>query len=842
MADCKKLIEAFDQIAIGVNLSDLTSDDDFNKILASISSLGSQPDIESLPVLANAFKITLSALSSLKTISKIEVIEDILSFFCSSLKAALGCLDRDEDPVEYIKPYEEKLKSLISGNGGILPETFFDSHEIEIPGFVSSVNSLLNDAQDSLLVLGQSPEDKSKIDSIFRDFHTLKGEANLTGLVSIAALSSEAENFLSTMRTGAIKIDSEISTVLMKVINRLRGILTTLSTDPAKAAAVDVAVSVSELQGLLARKKETAALAFSSQPPVLDFSDGPDILLGFIAEANEHLVNAESAVLTLESSPDDKEAINSIFRSFHTIKGASRFLDLKDIQIYAHEAETMLDMVRKGTLPFEGHVVELSLSSIDGLRMLLGLLQEQMSNNGQIKGNYPDIGPQIAELREVSMLKKNQPIGDILIKQGAITDVELNQALKTKAASTKQIDDALSNQKTGASVGASIRIQLDKLDALMDLVGELVISESQVIQSPEMSGVKQQHFQRNLVELDNITRNLQQLVMGMRLVQMGPVFHKMERLVRDLSKAVGKDITIVINGEETEIDKNMAELVADPLMHMVRNALDHGIESKEERLSQGKPAIGRVELVAYHKGGFVVIEVRDDGRGLNRDKIFRKALERGLARLDEKLSDTQIYSLIFEPGFSTAEVVTEVSGRGVGMDVVKKNVDRLHGKINISSQEGKGTVFAIFFPITLAIVDGIVVQVGQERYVLPINSVIEFIQPKESDRVRVYGKEEIYKIYDKVYPLIHLDEVFDIAGGNENFEQQTICILESDHGRACIVVDELLGQQQVVIKSLGEKLMNIPGISGASILGDGRVGLILDASTLIELSIKQGAS
>ena len=835
MADWQKFIEQIDQIAIDINLSDLSSSEDFDKLLFAFSSLSTQPDILSSSILSHAFNSGCSALNSLKTSSEKNIKEGLLSFLCSSLKAILFCLDRGQDPAEYIKTFDERLKAILNPAGNREIKTFFDLHPTEIFGFVNSANGLLDDAQEHFLALEKSSQDKAMIDNVFRVFHTLKGEANLTGLMSIAALSNEAENFLSALRLGVIKMDFEISTVFLRVIDRLRELLNDVLSDPGKAAIGEVGDFISQLQAVLSKKKEAEELIFIAQAPLLDLSRGPEILIDFILEAKEQLAQAEKLVLVLESSPNDVEAINTIFRAFHTIKGAARFLDLKDIQVYAHEAETMLDMVRKGCLHFEGQIVELLLLSIDGLGQLLEHLQQQTTNGGKIKGEYPDIAPKIAVLREVCSVKKKQPIGEILIKQGVITKGELQEALKIQK-------EVTGDQKLGTSLGASIRIQLEKLDSLMDLVGELVISEAQVIQCPEMLTIKQERFQSNLVELDRITRNLQELVMGMRLVQIGPVFHKMERLIRDLSKGMGKEVGVVLTGEDTEIDKNMSEIIADPLMHMIRNSLDHGIESKEERLAKGKPLIGQLELSAYHKGGFVVIEIKDDGRGLDRNKIKRKAVELGIFKMDETLSDSQIFNLIFQPGFSTADNVTEVSGRGVGMDVVRRNIDRLHGKINIFSQEDKGTVFSVLFPITLAIVDGIVVQVGHERYVLPINSVVEFIQPKESDRSLVYGKEQMYKIYDKVYPLVHLKDLFNVVGSKEKFEDQTICLLESDFGRACVVVDELLGQQQVVIKSLGEKLTDIPGVRGAAILGDGRVGLILDASSLIELAVKQGAS
>jgi two-component system chemotaxis sensor kinase CheA len=313
----------------------------------------------------------------------------------------------------------------------------------------------------------------------------------------------------------------------------------------------------------------------------------------------------------------------------------------------------------------------------------------------------------------------------------------------------------------------------------------------------------------------------------------------MVRLVRDLSKKLGKEVTITLSGEETEIDKNMVELVADPLMHMVRNSLDHGIESRNERIAKGKPPGGKIELSAFHKGGYVVIEIKDDGGGLRRDKILKKAIESGIVQEGENLPDNRIFNLIFEPGFSTAEKVTDVSGRGVGMDVVKKNIDKLRGKVDIASEEGKGSVFSIYLPITLAIIEGIIVRTGVERYILPINSVVEFVRPNEADHNLVYDKGEMYKAYDKVYPLIYLNRVTKVAGENRKLEDGTICIVDSDYGRACVVVDEVLGQQQVVIKSLGEKLKHLEGVSGAAILSDGRVGLILDVNSLVALSVKQ---
>ncbi|NTV29802.1 MAG: chemotaxis protein CheA [Candidatus Omnitrophica bacterium] len=871
MADWKKVMEGVDGLAAELVLADLSCSDDFNRLFGKLASLRSDPDVKSQPALARALVSAATAASSLKASAPARAAE-ILSSLCGAVKAACESLDRGADPSEHIKFFEVEMKASLSGGKAVQPKTLGELQAREIPGFLAGAKGMLDEAEQGLLALEKSPQDKTGVDSLFRIFHTIKGEANLTGLAGIGALSHEAEDYLGVLRAGTIQADAEVATALLKAVDHLRGMLEAATAEPSKVTAESAAVFVRELQGARAAKTAAAekppepprppaalvAEAFVPTVPVLDLANGPDLFLEFVTEGFDHLTNSEKSVLTLETDPDDKEAINNIFRAFHTIKGAAGFLELRDIRTLAHEAETMLDMVRKGVLRFSGRVVELTLTSIDAMRKLLTLLQEQAANNGVLQSAYPDVGPDIVFLRDVITGRYREPVGEILIKQGAITDKELEQALKiqkeaapdarvgdilvaTNAASAKQVQGALETQKAGAPVESSIKIQLEKLDTLIDMVGELVISETQVVQSPEVLSINGQRFHRNISELDRITRSLQQVVMGMRLVPVGPVFQKMVRLVRDLSKKLGKEVALTLSGEDTEIDKNMVELVADPLMHMVRNSLDHGIEPKEVRLAAGKPAAGKVELSAYHKGGYVVIEIRDDGGGLRKDRILSKAIERGLVKQGENLPDSRIFNLIFEPGFSTAEQVTDVSGRGVGMDVVKRNIEKLRGKIDISSEAGKGSVFAIYLPITLAIIEGIVVRTGQERYILPINSVVEFVHPQEEARSTVYGKGEMYKVYDKVYPLIYLGRVFGVCGAEANFEGQTICIVESDYGQACVVVDELLGQQQVVIKSLGERLKQVQGLSGAAILGDGRVGLILDVNSLVALAVRRGA-
>ncbi len=356
----------------------------------------------------------------------------------------------------------------------------------------------------------------------------------------------------------------------------------------------------------------------------------------------------------------------------------------------------------------------------------------------------------------------------------------------------------------------------------------MVIAESMVRHDPELAGVHSPRFQRNIQQLTRITAELQKTAMAMRLVPIGPLFRRMERLVRDLSRQFGKPVAMETQGDEIEFDRSIVEELADPLMHMVRNSLDHGIESPEERQRNGKPAVARVLLKAQHQAGLVVIEIADDGRGLDRERIAAKAVEKGLIQTAEGLSDNEVYNLIFEPGFSTAAEVTNVSGRGVGMDVVRKHIEKLRGRIEIRSTPGQGASFFLKLPLTLAIIEGLVVGVGRERYILPLFNVREMIRPGEDTVWTVQHKGEMALVRGDLLPVTRLYRKFGVKPRSEDPRESVLVIADVEGERFCLMVDELIGKQEVVIKSLGETLKDIPGIAGGAILGDGRVGLILD--------------
>jgi two-component system chemotaxis sensor kinase CheA len=378
----------------------------------------------------------------------------------------------------------------------------------------------------------------------------------------------------------------------------------------------------------------------------------------------------------------------------------------------------------------------------------------------------------------------------------------------------------------------SIKVDTNKLDYLVDMVGEMVIAQSLVRHDPDLAIGAKPRLGRNLSQLARITDEVQRTAMSMRMIPVGQLFQKTSRLVRDLSRKASKQVELELFGEETELDRNIVEDLADPLMHMVRNSVDHGIETPDERTRNGKPATARVTLRAGHQAGQIVIQVSDDGRGLNQAKILRKAVEKGLVSAGTQLTEAEIFNLIFHPGFSTAEKITDVSGRGVGMDVVRKHVQKLRGRIDVLSRLGEGTTFLLKLPLTLAIIDGLVVGVGEQRYIVPIFAVREMLKPPEDSISTLQGRQEMALVRGSLLPLVRLHQRFGVKPRFENPWDSLLIVSESGGRQFCLMVDELIGKQEVVIKSLGETMANIAGVAGGAILGDGRVGLILDLEGL----------
>lgn len=584
----------------------------------------------------------------------------------------------------------------------------------------------------------------------------------------------------------------------------------------------------------------------------------PELASMFIAEALDHLGTIEATILQLESSPGDTRLLDDVFRPFHTIKGNAGALGLSSIQELAHAVETLLDLARTGALTIGPDEADAVLKAVDILTSLVSDLTRRLAGEPA----RPLEAERQALLARVETLARREraadgrpaPAGSALepevgpdpgagwAQEGDRPPVpEAVPAGPAAGAGDPAAADVAAARRVEPAA-AAVKVDTRKLDNLVDMVGELVIVQSMVSADPAVLALSEERLSRNLAQLRRITSDLQRTAMALRMVPIRPTFQKMARLVRDLSRKAGKPVELVVSGEDTELDRKVVEDIADPLMHMIRNSLDHGIEPPERREALGKPRAGRLSLSACHQGGSIVIAVSDDGAGLNAEKILARAVAQGLLPPGETPDPADIYPLIFRPGFSTADQVTEISGRGVGMDVVRRNIEALRGRIEIHTEPGRGTTFSIKLPLTLAIVEGLLLRVGQQRFVLPTFSVRESLRPVAGQVHTVHGRARMIRVRDTLVPLVSLADLFGLDGAVADPCQATVVVIEDDERRVALQVDELLGKQEVVIKSLGGAFAHVRGVAGGAILGDGRVGLILDAGGLIALKNDQASA
>jgi two-component system chemotaxis sensor kinase CheA len=611
-----------------------------------------------------------------------------------------------------------------------------------------------------------------------------------------------------------------------------------------------------------------SAEAPPAQPQEGSGDSGTDIQLfnDFISEALEHLDSIELNIINLEQFPEDRECINAIFRPFHTIKGVSGFLNLKEINKFSHAMESLLDDARNGRLRVHRGIIDFILGAVDLSRKMILELKEQIQS-GPPRPSQWDYESYLQKInlireekssgdpapeKEVPEKIEPPPLGEILAQKGIVSPADIQDALRKQKETNQKLGEilirenkakplevveALRDQKRAAGQLPETTVKVDtrKLDGLVDMVGELVITQSLVQQNPVFSSVRDLKLTRDFSQLQRITTDLQRISMSLRMIPIRQTFQKMIRLVRDLTRKSNKQVDLIMSGEETEIDRNMVDTLYEPLVHMIRNSIDHGIESPEKRRESGKSESGMIYLRAFQRSGYIVIEIEDDGQGLNRPKILKKAQEKGLVPSEASLTDYQIDNMIFEPGFSTADRVTDISGRGVGMDVVKKAITGLKGMVEIFSVAGKGCRFVIRVPITLAIMDGIVIQIGEERYIIPTVFIKETIRPSRNDLTTVHNKGEVIKVRDSLLPLVRLPQLLGAIPRKKEPWEALVVVVENEGHRKALMVDDLIGKQEVVIKNLGEGLKKVKGVAGATIMGDGRVGLILDIHNLFDL-------
>lgn len=602
----------------------------------------------------------------------------------------------------------------------------------------------------------------------------------------------------------------------------------------------------------------------------------------FIEESQEHLEEIEQLLMALNINEPDLEELNCIFRAAHSIKGGSGIFGFDALISVTHVMENLFDKARQREFVFTSHVIDELLIAVDALRTLLGSYSEGAEPDWQLVNS-------ITERVETLLLDKepledegfgffdndvsskpdeqgygffNQPVVKAVEDEGfgffdnvpaakghdnnsvadapvetvkdeaeSAQNVMLEEKTRAAKAPAKTAPQVTAKAKSDNAESTSIRVDIDKIDNLVNLAGELVITQSMLnLIGAEVEGPMAERLQSALSELERNTRELQESIMSIRMLPLSFVFNRFPRVVRDLSSKLQKQVDLVIDGGQTEIDKGLIERLVDPLTHLVRNSLDHGIEKPAVRKERGKDETGKLTLRAEQKGGNIIISVIDDGGGLNRERILAKADEKGLD-LPENPTDQQVWNLIMAPGFSTAAEITDVSGRGVGMDVVKRNIESMGGRIEIESTAGVGSEFQIRLPLTLAILDGMSVAVVDQLFIIPLVNIIESVQPHR-DQLKFISNQQMLELRDAYWPIVRLHEVMHVDGAKQAVDKAILVLIETSKTRFALMVDDLIGQQQVVIKSLEHHYKRVPGVAGATIMGDGSVALILDVESL----------
>ncbi len=705
--------------------------------------------------------------------------------------------------------------------------------------------------ESSLLALDLTEVDAETINSIFRAAHSIKGGAGTFGFMQVSGFTHVVETLLDEIRSGDRDIKQEHVDLFLICVDCLRGLLSDLQahTEPDMAQADELKAKFEAI--LAGTEAETENSAETNA--VGSASDTPDQ-----TETAGQSADSDVKGWKIEFIPCEDVLCtgNEPYRMFRELQDLAEAESGGSMKVVPHLeklpefSEMHPEMCYLSWTIFV--YADIELSDIEEIFEWVvddcDIRYERLTDAGQASDQISDqISDQASDVvvanNEIQVEDKPTEINAELAEIEAEKEVvaETPAAAITSATETEQTAEVESEKiptkaaksPTKAAENTSIRVSIDKIDGLINMVGELVITQSMLGQlGQEFDMDRVQRLQEGLGQLEQNTRELQESVMKIRMLPISFAFSRFPRLVRDLSKQLDKEVDLVMIGENTELDKTVMEKIGDPLVHLVRNSLDHGLENAEERTANGKSSNGTITLNAYHHGGNIVIEVKDDGAGLNKERIRNKAIEKGLVSEDETLSDAQVYDLIFQAGFSTADVVSDVSGRGVGMDVVRRNIAELNGSIEVTSKTGEGSTFSIRLPLTLAILDGQLVKVGEEVYIFPLVSIVESIQLEKSMLNNITGNQFVMQLRDDYIPILCLQDVFNTGAEKKDLEGAMLVVVEGDNEKVGIVVDELLGQQQVVIKSLEQNYQKVDSISGATILGDGTVALIVDVSGL----------
>ncbi len=692
--------------------------------------------------------------------------------------------------------------------------------------FYEEAGEHLENMEAGLLALETSGGDSEVLNTIFRAAHSIKGASSTFGMDEVARFTHVLENLLDRMREGEILPTIDLCELLLKSTDVLSGLIQAEKNNIApppqveetfralqQYSSVSAATQTKPIVSAVATNSAGQAYEIRFQPSASFFHSGQNPL--FLIDELRQLSTAFEVKADVSRIPSLSQMDAEICYISWNIRLSTTSPEsaLRDVFMFVDEESTpTIERTLKSTEPSPIAVLNTETKAAD------------VSAAVEAKSGGTTASPATAVVAQVP-----EPTAELIATERRSGD---DRRVEKKASGT-------TTPGTQASTSSeTVRVDRERLDKMINQIGELVIGTSMVEQDwsrfhPDMESAA-------LVQLGKIVRDLQEMSLSLRMVPIAASFQKMTRIVRDLSHRLGKQIHLETEGEDTELDKTVVDQIGDPLLHMVRNSVDHGIETPEERIAAGKSPEGTICLKAYHQGGNFIIEIQDDGKGLDRDRILRKAIERGIVSESDNLSDEDIYGLIFAAGFSTAEQVTDVSGRGVGMDVVRRNVEALQGSISIRSQMGKGCRMIVRLPLTLAILDGLLVRVSSDSYVVPLLSVVESIKPNSTDVQKVMGKGEVITLRGEIVPLLRLDRILSLQRNHVASDDGLLVIVEDQGRKYALVVDELLGQQQVVIKNLETNFQKVPGVAGATILGDGRVALILDINGICGLSVRQG--
>lgn len=716
----------------------------------------------------------------------------------------------------------------------------FDSDEF-ISIFLSEANEIVEGLENDLVLLEDNKSDEDLLNKIFRSAHTLKSSAGTVGFTTMSELNHVAENLLEKVRSGKLDVTPTMITVLLEFLDTVKIMLQNIIDGKGEADGVN---NIESLKAKIKAIADGNEIDASLQAPTTS-SAAPTV-------KKETQTSTQAQAIEEPEKKEESASGSNVFHISMSFKATIfdngidplMFLnDLRDIGTisnlkidssnvppisaledpYTCYTQFSLDISTNSTLE---QVQNIFLFVIDDNDINISDAKVSVHKEDKIESQTET---QVAEETK----KEEKTIEETKSQEVAKEEIKTEQAKPQTSAAKSQASSSVKVQAP-----STVRVDTRKLDSLMNLIGELVIAQSRIMQLTQSLDIDN-GLKEAVSSMDRTSRQIQEEVMNIRMMPVGPIFNQFHRYVRDLNLELNKEVKLVLKGETTEIDKNMLEQLSDPLKHIIRNSMDHGIErTKEERIARGKPEFGTITMSAAHQEGHVVIEVSDDGNGLNKERIYNKAIEKGLLSKDGKYSDAEIYRTIFSPGLSTAEKITDISGRGVGMDVVRANVEKMKGKIEIKSEEGKGSTFIIKLPLTLAIIEGITFALGEQIYIMPLISIIEQMKVKNEQIKPFEGRGEMIKIRDEYLPLIRLHKVFEIDTHIKDIDNGIVVVVEAGYRRCAIFVDELLDQQQVVIKSLDSAFSKHSGISGGTILGDGRIALIIDIQGLVNISLQ----